>query len=129
MRSVAAGAEPRPSGKALPADREPIIRLEGASLVYGGPQGVVALTDVSLRIDAGELVVVVGPSGCGKSSLLKLVSGLHPARSGSVVVAGDRKRTRLYSNHVRISCGRFCFKKKKKRHCAFHLPQERLVSC
>jgi len=88
MPSVAAGAESRPRGKALPADREPIIRLEGASLVYGGPQGVVALMDANLRIDAGELVAVVGPSGCGKSSLLKLVSGLHPARSGSVVVAG-----------------------------------------
>jgi NitT/TauT family transport system ATP-binding protein len=32
---------------------------------------------------------VVGPSGCGKSSLLKLVSGLHPARAGTVRVGGN----------------------------------------
>ena len=30
---------------------------------------------------------MVGPSGCGKSSLLKLVSGLHPASAGRVAVA------------------------------------------
>jgi len=64
----------------------PIIRLEQASLTYGGREGVVALTDLNLEIAAGEFVVVVGPSGCGKSSLLKLVSGLHPAASGSVHV-------------------------------------------
>jgi NitT/TauT family transport system ATP-binding protein len=40
-----------------------------------------------LRISEGEFVAVVGPSGCGKSSLLKLVSGLHRATSGNVIVA------------------------------------------
>jgi NitT/TauT family transport system ATP-binding protein len=88
VTSPAAGAGVRPRGTGTTADREPIIRLERANLTYGGPDGVMALMDVDLEVATGELVAVVGPSGCGKSSLLKLVSGLHPAAGGSVQVAG-----------------------------------------
>ena len=48
------------------------------------------LKGATLCIDKGEFVAVVGPSGCGKSTLLKLVSGLHLATSGGVIVA-DRE--------------------------------------
>ncbi len=41
-----------------------------------------------MSIREGEFIAIVGPSGCGKSSLLKLVSGLHPALRGEVVVDG-----------------------------------------
>ena len=70
------------------AREEPIIKLTGASLAYGGAGGMIALTDTDLTIQKGEFVAVVGPSGCGKSSLLKLVSGLHPPLKGSVQVNG-----------------------------------------
>lgn len=70
------------------AKQEPIIRITGASLAYGGTSGTLALADTDLEIRDGEFVAVVGPSGCGKSSLLKLVSGLHPPLKGSVKVGG-----------------------------------------
>jgi NitT/TauT family transport system ATP-binding protein len=46
------------------------------------------LTEVTLDIAAGEIIVVVGPSGCGKSTLLRTVAGLLPAHAGEVRVAG-----------------------------------------
>jgi branched-chain amino acid transport system ATP-binding protein len=47
-----------------------------------------AVSDVNLRIDAGELVVVVGPNGAGKSTLINAMAGLHAVASGRLVVDG-----------------------------------------
>lgn len=49
---------------------------------------------ISLRVEDGELVVLVGPSGCGKSTLLRMVAGLLEPTSG-VIAIGDRDVTRL----------------------------------
>jgi NitT/TauT family transport system ATP-binding protein len=49
---------------------------------------VTALSDVSLRLAAGETLAVVGPSGCGKSTLLELVAGLQEPDAGVVRVLG-----------------------------------------
>lgn len=68
------------------------IELERVTMSYGGRGGgdsTPAVADASLKIGKGEFVAMVGPSGCGKSSLLKIVSGLMPADSGVVRVAGS----------------------------------------
>ncbi|MBK7972729.1 MAG: ABC transporter ATP-binding protein [Deltaproteobacteria bacterium] len=46
------------------------------------------MTDVSLAVADGELVVLVGPSGCGKSTLLRVIAGLESATRGAVKIAG-----------------------------------------
>lgn len=51
--------------------------------------GVRALTDVSLTVDAGEIVGLIGPNGSGKSTLINVVSGVYPASSGSVTLHGS----------------------------------------
>ncbi|NML65940.1 ABC transporter ATP-binding protein [Hymenobacter sp. RP-2-7] len=51
--------------------------------------GVVALHDISLHLQAGEIVTLVGASGCGKSTLLRLVAGLEPPSTGRVALAGE----------------------------------------
>ncbi|HEU4353919.1 MAG TPA: ABC transporter ATP-binding protein [Burkholderiales bacterium] len=58
-------------------------------MAYGrGAAAVRAIDEVTLDIAQGEFIAVVGPSGCGKSSLMKLISGLHPAASGSLSFEG-----------------------------------------
>ncbi len=50
------------------------VEFEHVDKIY--PGGTRAVADCTLRIDDGELVVLVGPSGCGKSTLLRLLAGL-----------------------------------------------------
>jgi NitT/TauT family transport system ATP-binding protein len=65
----------------------PFIHLDGVSKTYGkGPKAHLAISNASFDVMPGELACLVGPSGCGKSTLLKILAGLHPHDSGTVVV-------------------------------------------
>jgi NitT/TauT family transport system ATP-binding protein len=67
------------------------VDLKGVSLTYRmGKETTLALADATFSIDKGEFIAVVGPSGCGKSTIMKLVTGLLPATSGEVRVAGAK---------------------------------------
>jgi putative ABC transport system ATP-binding protein len=83
-----------------------ILSLESVGRVFGsGPQQVVALNDVSLRVAPGEFVAIMGPSGSGKSTLLQLAGGLDRPTSGQVLLAGrdlaDMSRAELALAHRR----------------------------
>ena len=44
-----------------------------------------ALRGIDLAVETGEFIAVVGPSGCGKTTFLRIVAGLEPASSGTVL--------------------------------------------
>ncbi|GIF77741.1 ATP-binding cassette domain-containing protein [Asanoa siamensis] len=63
-----------------------ILSLENVGKSYGN---VHALRDVSLSVRQGEVTCVLGDNGAGKSTLIKIVSGLHPHTSGSLLLDGS----------------------------------------
>ena len=48
------------------------------------------LENVSLTIEAGEIIAIIGRSGSGKSTLLRCINGLEPVQAGSIMVDGVR---------------------------------------
>jgi NitT/TauT family transport system ATP-binding protein len=71
-----------------------MIALDGVTRRFrrADRQEVIALSDISVTVDAGEFVCLVGPSGCGKSTLLQIVAGLLAPSAGQVSVAGREVR-------------------------------------
>ncbi|MBC3779024.1 amino acid ABC transporter ATP-binding protein [Pseudomonas sp. SWRI99] len=62
-----------------------LIEFRGFNKFYGEQQ---VLNGIDLRVQSGEVIVILGPSGCGKSTLLRCLNGLETAHSGSMTFAG-----------------------------------------
>ena len=68
-----------------------MLRLERISKRYSRPGGSrVALDDVSIELDRGQIMGIFGPSGSGKTTLLRIAAGLRRADSGTVTYNGER---------------------------------------
>jgi osmoprotectant transport system ATP-binding protein len=64
------------------------IELVDVTKTYPGQQQP-AVDNVSMRIPAGEIVVLVGPSGCGKTTTMKMINRLIEPTSGKILLDGD----------------------------------------
>jgi hypothetical protein len=81
LEVVAAQAPRGDAGMSGAAPRPAAVALEGIAKKFGA---FVALRDVTLAIEPGELVCFLGPSGCGKTTLLRIIAGLEQQNAGLV---------------------------------------------
>src|SRR5688572_26975755 len=69
-----------------------LVALRNVTKTYPAPGAsgdpIIAVDDVTLDIEAGDVYGIIGYSGAGKSTLVRLVNALEPATSGSIVVDG-----------------------------------------
>ena len=63
------------------------VAFEQVKKVY--PDGTVAVKELSLEIEDGELMVFVGPSGCGKTTALRMVAGLEQITDGEIRIGDE----------------------------------------
>jgi multiple sugar transport system ATP-binding protein len=73
------------------------------------PNGVEAVSHLSLEVEDGEFVILVGPSGCGKTTALRMVAGLEDVTDGTIELGGrvvnelsprDRDMAMVFQNYA-----------------------------
>jgi iron(III) transport system ATP-binding protein len=65
----------------------PLLRIEGLSKSFrSGKEDVLAVKEVSLEVNEGELFTLLGPSGCGKTTTLRSIAGIEDPTSGTITV-------------------------------------------
>jgi branched-chain amino acid transport system ATP-binding protein len=80
----------------------PLLAINNLSVSYGQ---VPALNDVTLHVNAGELVVLLGPNGAGKTTTLRAISSLNRARSGEILLGGQELHKKSAAAVTRCGVG------------------------
>jgi simple sugar transport system ATP-binding protein len=65
---------------------QPLVELRHASKFFGS---VIALKDISMGVEAGQVMCLLGDNGAGKSTLIKILSGVHAPSEGQMLVEGE----------------------------------------
>ena len=83
------------------------VEFIGISKTYGSDS--LAVDNISLRIEAGQLVTLLGPSGCGKTTTLRMIAGLEEVTSGKILIndvdvtgvsASDRNVSMVFQSYA-----------------------------
>ena len=70
-------------------DKVPLLETREVSKYFGN---VIALKDVSVSVDDGQVTCVLGDNGAGKSTFIKILSGVHPHDEGELLMEGEEAR-------------------------------------
>ncbi|MCL1468952.1 DevA family ABC transporter ATP-binding protein [Argonema galeatum] len=82
---------------------QPVVEIENLNHYFGeGTLQKQTLFDISLELQAGEVVILTGPSGCGKTTLLTLIGSLRSIQEGSLKILGQELRGASKNQQVKI---------------------------
>lgn len=76
------------------SDQQALLRVENVTMQFGG---VVAVDNLSIEVNAGEIVSVIGPNGAGKTTCFNVITGVYAPSNGAVHFNGER----IAENHPR----------------------------
>ena len=68
---------------------ESMLRMENVTMQFGG---VVAVNNLSLNVDKGEIVALIGPNGAGKTTAFNCITGVYQPTNGAVWFDGAKIR-------------------------------------
>ncbi len=71
---------------------EQLLRLEHITMQFGG---VVAVDDLNLEVNEGEIVALIGPNGAGKTTAFNVITGVYQPTNGAVWFDGEK----IIENH------------------------------
>lgn len=98
----------------------PAVEVIGLTKIYGsGNTEVVAMKDVSLRVEHGEVIALLGPSGAGKSTLLTAIGLINPPTSGRIHIGGEWV---MDADQARVDLRAF-----RRRHLGFVFQKANLI--
>jgi ABC-type branched-subunit amino acid transport system ATPase component len=92
-----------PAAPALARVEPAELTVQGVSVAFGG---IVALQDVSMSVQTGEIVGLIGPNGAGKTTLIDVVSGITRPRSGTIHFRGQAIERWRAHRRARAGLGR-----------------------
>lgn len=78
----------------MPEQKQTLLRVENATMQFGG---VVAVDNLSLEVNQGEIVSIIGPNGAGKTTCFNVITGVYAPSNGAVYF--DEKK--IAENHPR----------------------------
>ena len=74
------------------SDRKNVLSVENATMQFGG---VVAVNNLTMEINEGEIVALIGPNGAGKTTAFNVITGVYAPTNGRVWFNGEK----IVENH------------------------------
>ncbi len=84
-------------------NESPLLEIRGLTVYFGG---LLAINELDLSIDEGEIFALVGPNGAGKTTVLNCISGLIKPTAGSISFAGQELLKQPANKRASLSIGR-----------------------
>jgi branched-chain amino acid transport system ATP-binding protein len=81
----------------------PKLEIRGATKAFGS---LIAVSDVSMRVEHGELRAVIGPNGAGKTTFFNLITGFFPPTAGEILLDGQNINRVPAAGRVKMGMGR-----------------------